>query len=332
MPGEFRKRELIDDVLVVSHLVDDENHGARADQFLQKHYKHFSRNQLQKLIASGRILILDRSARLKPATKLLAGQVIQVQTKQNILVEPKVNFDYKILFEDDAVLVVDKPGNLPVHPAGKFLFHTLLMNLRQERADWVKQGNDFYLIHRIDRETSGVLLLAKTQAAAGILVKQFRERATAKKYLAICHGTVKQDRFTVEAEIGPATNSAIRLKMAAYPQGSGHLAAHTSFKVLKRTSKVSLLECELFTGRQHQIRVHLDYVGHAIVGDKLYGQEEQVFLNYIQDRENLTKMGVATLPRHALHSCSLQFEHPISAKTLTIESALPNDMQNLMNE
>ncbi|MEW6055932.1 MAG: RluA family pseudouridine synthase [Bdellovibrionota bacterium] len=330
MPGEYRKRELIDDVLIVSHRVDDHHEGWRADRFLCTQYKHFSRNKLQTMIDSGRIKMPGKN--LKASTTLRPGDVIQVVTDLGHVKEPDVDFNYKVLYEDDHLLGIDKPGNLPVHPAGKFLFNTLLMSLRRERAEWIKTpGQDFFLVHRLDRETSGVILLAKTSATAAKLVEQFRERKTQKRYSAVVAGHPVQERFTVDADIGPDSKSHIRLKMAAFPKGEGTTDALTHFNVVERGKNASLVDCELMTGRQHQIRVHLASVGHPVVGDKLYGPDDQIFLDYIHTRA-LTDdaLGVLKADRQALHSRYLRFYHEPLGQWLELESKLPQDMKELL--
>lgn len=337
MPGEYRTRELIDDLLVVTHLIDDSHDGWRADQFLKTQYKHFSRNKLHGLIDEGRICIVRESigvtqeARIKPSSTVRTGDKLKVSTRRTVLEEPKVDLNYSVLYEDDYILVVNKPGNLPVHPAGKFLFNTLLMQLRRERADWLAKGHDFFLIHRLDRETSGVLLMAKTSEMAGHLVKQFRERKTEKRYYAVVLGHCRESKFTVDADIGSAPNSHIRLKMAAFPKGTGEMDALTHFEVVRQGRNVDLVDCDLKTGRQHQIRVHLSHYGNPVVGDKLYGTNDQIFLDHI-NRRPLSDEAIAQLkmPRQALHSRYLKFFHTPLGKWMEIEAPLPKDMQALL--
>lgn len=342
MPGELRTRELRDDLLVVTHMIDDSHDGWRADNFLKLHYKHFSRNQLHGLIDEDRVRIVrasigapdDFDYKIKASTTLRAGDKIKVLTKRQFQDEPDVNFNYTILYEDDYLLVIDKPGNLPVHPAGKFLFNTLLMHLRRERASWLDRGDDhdFYIIHRLDRETSGVLLVAKTSAMAGKLVKQFRERETEKRYYAVVLGHCREMNFTVDADMGSAVGSEIRLKMAAFPKGQGELDALTHFRVIQRGREVDLVECKLETGRQHQIRVHLSYYGNPIVGDKLYGTDEQIFLDHI-NRKPLSEevRDKLMIERHALHSRYLRFYHDELGRWIEVESPLPGDMERLLS-
>jgi 23S rRNA pseudouridine1911/1915/1917 synthase len=270
-------------------------------------------------------------AKLKASTKILAGQELKVFTEHTAIKEPDVDLNYSVIYEDEHILAVNKPGNLPVHPAGRFLFNTLLMQLRRERPEWIEQGHDFYLSHRLDRETSGVILLAKTSKMAGSLVKQFRERKTEKRYYAITARHLPDEEVVVDADIGTA-NSHIRLKMKAFPKGTSEMNALTIFKVVRRGPKYDLVDCELKTGRQHQIRVHLEYIGCPVVGDKLYGAEkDELFLDFIHKRaleeDALARLGIK---RQALHSRYLRFFHEGLGKWMELESPLPPDMEELL--
>lgn len=341
MPGEYRRREIIGNQYIVTHLVDDRCNGLRIDQFIKRQYRNRSRNQIQKAIESGEIRMELRSEGqlLRPSTKLIAGDVVQVVTERSI--EPNVNLGYKVLYEDEDVLVLDKPPNLPVHPAGRFVFNTLLTALRKEREDWVKTGErDFYMAHRLDRETSGVIAIAKNPQAAGWMVKQFRERQTEKRYYALCDGHVEKTEFTVDFDLGPARGSHVRLRMATFPKGTHHdpeasllgvQSACTHFKLLQRGKDMDLLDCELETGRQHQIRAHLAAAGHHVVGDKLYNGDEAIFIHYLDHgyltEEMRSKLG---FDRHALHSRYLKFFHETKKEWIEIKSELPPDMQALL--
>lgn len=337
MPGEFRKREIIDDFFVVSYTIDDSHDGARADRFLKEQYFRKSRAELQRAIDAGRIVIEGK--RLKASTTLRAGDVLKVFTPRNVS-EPEVDIDYKVLYEDDDLLVVDKPGNLPVHPAGRFLFNTLVMALRRDRADWVApdEERDFYLVHRLDRETSGAIVVGKRKSITADLIQQFFERETEKRYYAVARGEILDDAFSAHNDIGPARGSAVRLKMQAYPEGtcerepeSGIQSACTRFKALKRVRALTLLDCRLETGRQHQIRVHLAHYGHPVLGDKLYGGREDLFLRYIEGGVFTDEMReVFGFERHALHSRYLRFRHPRTGRWIETESALPEDMAALL--
>ncbi len=338
--NEFRSRILTHDKVIVTYKIDEPHDGMRADQFLKKQYKTKSRNELQKAIDDGSISI--KGKKLKASTVVHCGDEITVTTLRDEF-EPSVDTNYKVLFEDEHFIVVDKPGNLPVHPAGRFVFNTLVMALRKDRRDWVtpqlrgdENEKDFYLIHRLDRETSGVIILAKSKEMARFMINEFFDRKTVKKYYAIAQGEIKEDQFMVDADIGPA-RGIVRLQMNTYPKGT-HLKdpdiydACTKFTVLKRENGFTLLDCELFTGRQHQIRVHLKHIGHPVVGDKLYGGREDLFLEFIENGKFTEEMkSTFELERHALHSRMLEFYHPIQKKKITIESDLPADMRTLIS-
>lgn len=353
MPGELRKREIIGDKVIITFLVDDAHDGFRADRFLKNQYKRKSRAELQKAIDLGSITI--KGKRLKASTVLRPGDELTVITPKRES-EPEVDTTYKVLFEDEYLIVVDKPGNIPVHPAGRFIFNTLVMAMRRNHPDWLSLNNedssldrDFYLIHRLDRETSGVIILAKQKHIAKAMIAQFFDRKPEKRYFAVAKGDVPEDEFVVDADIGPASGSEIRLKMAAYPKGTGEqlnfeaqeededalpskvVNACTKFKVLARKNGNTLLDCHLLTGRQHQIRVHLAHKGYPVVGDELYGSRPDLFLQYIEDNGFTDEMMEAFgIKRHALHSRYLKFVHPVTGELMEIESPLPEDMGALL--
>lgn len=354
MPGYFRKCELIGNQVVVTHVVDNSRVGLRADLFLCDEYPSLSRNKIQKMIEQGRVS--RDGKRLKASSVLQAGEKL-VLTTQREEQEPTVDLNYKILYEDLDLMVIDKPANLPVHPAGRYLFNTLLMSLRLERSDWIKEDQNFYLIHRIDRETSGILLLAKRKIIARQLVQQFFRRETIKKYYAVIHGHPATDEFVVDVDLGRDKNSKIRLKMAAFTKGKGKVDALTYFRVVRRGSKNTLLDCDLKTGRQHQIRVHLNFIGHPVVGDKLYGKsaKDELYLQYLENRVMAEKRKLNTIPtpvtpalavtdslafqdfqfehyRQALHSRYLRFFHPGKQEWMEIESPLPKDLEGLLED
>lgn len=338
--NEFRRRVLMHDQVQVTYKIDEPHEGMRADQFLKKQYKSKSRNEIQKAIDSGSITI--KGKRLKASTVVHIGDEIQVITKKDDF-EPQVDLNYKILFEDDYFIVINKPGNLPVHPAGRFVFNTLVMALRKDHSDWVtphlkgeENEKDFFLIHRLDRETSGVIILAKTKEMARFMINEFFDRKTIKKYFAIAKGEIQENEFIVDADIGPA-RGVVRLQMHTYPKGTyltdPEIAdAATKFTVLKRKNGYTLLDCELFTGRQHQIRVHLKHIGHPVVGDKLYGGREDLFLQFAEEGIFTDEMKQAfTIERHALHSRYLKFFHPIRNEFIEIEAELPHDLKEIFN-
>lgn len=339
MPGELRRREFLEDQgvtrFMTTHFVDDSHDGWRVDLYLKEKLRKRSRAYIQRSIDNGIVTLSPRQRGqtpiLKPSTILQAGDVIQVVTYKTGN-EPEVDFNYRVLYEDDAIMAINKPGNLPVHPAGRFFFNTLLSRLRTDRMEDFKNGQDFYMVHRIDRETSGILLMAKNSEAAAELVRQFREHEITKRYLAITNGISERDQFEVDLPISADPVSNIRLKRAAGIEGAAESQeAYTAFKVLKRNQQFSLIECYPTTGRQHQIRVHLSSQGLPLVGDKLYSGFDDIFFNYLKDGIITSEMQERLiLPRHALHASYLKFTHPKSGAEIEVHCPLPEDLAKLI--
>ncbi len=328
----FASHQLTADRYIVTHEVGAHQTGIRLDAFLKKYYHHRSREQIKGYIDRGAVSIFRNQGshvpvgRLKPSLGLLPGDEVQVLSERKP--EPPVCFDYKIIFEDEVLFVIEKPANLPVHPAGRYFFNTLLVHLKtQGHTSPLKTEREFYLVHRIDKETSGVLVLAKTREVCAHLTRQFAERSTEKRYLAIARG-ITPDSFTIEQSMRRSRHSVIKLKMEVAPETDGGQTALTSFKKLETAGGFSLLECHPKTGRQHQIRVHLDFAGFPIVGDKLYGIPESESLGFYE-RTHLTPEAEAKLllPRHALHSAGIHFSHPITSQRLEFRSELPRDLR-----
>lgn len=324
------------DTYMVTWTVEHSEVGARLDLFLKQKYRKLSREYLQRAIKEGKVTLNHKQS--KPGQPLkLWDKVFVLSTRGN---EPKVNFDYKILHEDEDLLVIDKPGNLPVHPTGRYFFHTLLTQLRVDNGNEVDQKKEFFIVHRIDRETSGVMVIGKSSEAAAHLVNQFEKREPKKAYLAIVKGEVAEDKFTVDAPLGNDPRSVIKIKMhVVETDSSGEplfiprsevLPALTHFEVLERYQGFTLLKCIPHTGRQHQIRVHLFHKGYPIAGDKLYGTEPAIFLQAINEMVSLPLGNGISLDRHALHAHRLEFTHPRHGQKMVFESALPPELQDLV--
>jgi RluA family pseudouridine synthase len=272
--------------------------------------------------------------------------VLRVKDKVYVLstkgTEPEVDFNYKVLYEDETVLVIDKPGNLPVHPSGRYFFHTLLTQLRVENGNEVDQKKEYYIVHRLDRETSGVLVIGKTAAAAASLVSQFGKRETTKEYLAVVKGVVKENAFVVDAPLARDPRSEIRLKMHVvetdavgeplFIPKSEMLLARTAFEVVERLSGFTVVRCRPHTGRQHQIRVHLWHAGYPIAGDKLYGTEASLFLRSMREILELPVGNGLSLKRHALHAHKLTFRHPATGQRMEFMSPLPAELDEFVQK
>lgn len=325
---------------LVTHYVDRGQTGIRLDAFLKERYRKRSREAIQRAIEEGAITVERRQGphltvgKLKPSSQLIGGDEVLVLTEKKP--EPAVCFDYRIIHEDEGLFIIDKPANLPVHPAGRYFFNTLLVHLRTEgHRKPLKAEREFFLVHRIDKETSGILVLAKDREVCAHLTRQFAERKTEKRYLAIVRGETPE-KFTVDLAMKRSTDSVIEVRMVPAPVEEGGLPAHTDFKRLSvhtnRHGTFSVVECFPKTGRQHQIRVHLDAVGHPILGDKLYGMPEEEALRYYE-RKHLTPEAEARLiiPRHALHAAGIRFVHPLTGEFREYSSPLPADLQRFLD-
>lgn len=339
-----------EDHYLVTHTVDRGQTGIRLDAFLKDRYRKRSRETLKRAIESGAITVERRQGphltvgRLKPSSQLIGGDEVLVLTERKP--EPEVSFDYQVIFEDETLFVISKPANLPVHPAGRYFFNTLLIHLKTEgHKNPLKAEREYFLVHRIDKETSGVLVLAKDKDVCNHITRQFAERKTEKRYLAIVHGECPE-KFSVGLAMRRSRTSPIEVKMEAVPEGHPTTAdfpddpdaaqpAYTGFKRLSvhRNSRgvFSLVECYPKTGRQHQIRVHLESAGHPIVGDKLYGMPVEEALRYYE-RKHITPEAEARLliPRHALHAAGIRFVHPMTGLTMDFSSPLPADLQRFL--
>ncbi len=260
-------------------------------------YTRRSREKLKRIIDSGAIRVIRETAkhqtlgRIKASFSLQAGDIVELISIKKP--EPEVSFDYKILYEDKDILVLDKPPNLPVHPAGRFFFNTLLTHLKTDgfRLD-LKSERNFFLVHRIDKETSGILLLAKSKEACNALTLQFRNRETEKYYLSILRGKPDSDKYKIESPIGKPKGATIGIKMEPLSVEAGGLASETLFETIEtrdgKDGTFTLAACFPKTGRQHQIRVHAEISGYPLVGDKVYGlKEEDVLILLEGNREEL---------------------------------------------
>lgn len=315
--------------------------GVRLDAFLKERYRKRSREAIQRAIAEGAITIRRTQSphlvvgKLKPSSQLIAGDEVLVMSERKE--EPTVSFDYTVVFEDETLFVVNKPANLPVHPAGRYFFNTLLVHLKTRgHRDPLNMEREYYLVHRIDKETSGVLVLTRDKEVCAALTAQFAERKTEKRYLAIVYGRPPEE-FEIDLPIRRAVRSLIELKMETAPLEDGGQEAYTRFQRLSthknRHGEFSLVECFPKTGRQHQIRLHLEKAGHPIVGDKLYGVPEEDALRFYE-RQHLSPEAQARiiLPRHALHAAGIRFTHPLTGQKVEFQSELPEDLRRFLED
>jgi 23S rRNA pseudouridine1911/1915/1917 synthase len=243
--------------------------------------------------------------------------------------------DINIVYEDDAVLVIDKPAGLVVHPGSGNYTGTLLNGvawyLKQQNSDLDEKILPRYgLVHRIDKNTSGLLLMAKTAQAAAMLAKQFFNHTIERKYVALVWGDFEEEEGTVVAHVG--RNQRFRKLFEAYPEGEHGKEAVTHYRVLERFNYVTLVECVLETGRTHQIRVHMKHIGHTLFGDSTYGGDKilkgTVFNKYKQFVDNCLEV----CQRQALHAITLGFKHPLTNNHMFFTSPLATDIEEVIKK
>ncbi len=285
----------------------------RIDLYLTQKETYPSRSQIRNLITQDKIRVNNNP--VKPSYILKNGDVINLTLPENKELKIKAEaIPIDIIYEDEYLVVVNKPADMIVHPAGKIRSGTLVNALLYHCKDSlsgiggvVRPG----IVHRLDKNTSGLMVVAKNDFAHLDLSNQIKEHQVTKKYLALVCSSLKDDSGIIDAPIGRSLKN--RKKMAVTVEGKSRESI-THFKVLKRFSGYTLVEATLRTGRTHQIRVHLAFIGHPIVGDQLYGHRRQ--------RLNIS--------RQALHSYVLGFVHPASKKYMEFSTSLPQDMQGLI--
>ena len=291
------------------NLTIDSAMTGRIDKELAHHLADISRSQLQKWIEDGNVTV--NGEKVKPKYKLAVGDrvVVQPEKPQKIDLEPE-NIPLDIVYEDDDVIVVNKPQGMVVHPAPGHPNHTLVNALLYHSPLSTING-EFRpgIVHRIDKDTSGLLMIAKNDLAHRSLAAQLKAKTNEREYVSLVHGVIKEERGTIDAPLGRSKKD--RKKQAVVEDGR-HAVTH--FKVLERFQHYTLVSCRLETGRTHQIRVHMKYIGHPLAGDPLYGPRK-------------------TLPGNGqyLHARLLGFKHPRTGKQMTFTSPLPEYFQKMID-
>jgi len=303
----------------------------RVDKFLMNFIENATRNKIQQAIKAGNVLVneIEVKSNYKVKPKDIVRVVLAHPPHENLLVAEDIPLN--IFYEDDSVIVVNKPAGMVVHPGHGNYSGTLVNGLIYHIENLPKNSNERPgLVHRIDKDTSGLLVVAKTEFAMANLAKQFYDRKTDRLYYALVWGNMDEDEGTIEGNIGRSLKN--RLQMDVFPDGDFGKHAVTHFKVLERFSYVTLVECKLETGRTHQIRAHFKHIGHTLFNDERYGGniilKGTTFTKYRQFVENCFKI----LPRQALHAKTLGFEHPVSKKWMQFDSELPDDMQQALEK
>jgi len=269
---------------------------------------------------------LEPDRRIRPSTRVTAGDVLVIQRP----VRDKTDLPdaYGVLYEDEHLYVVDKPAGMPVHPTASYMLNTLVNLSRKALPDSPPR-----LCHRLDRETSGVVIMTKDLESQKRVMRQFEDRKVKKSYTALVWGTPEPPVGTIRIPLRLSRVSKIRMKMETVSEtdhGEG-LPSTTRYEVQASSRRFALVTCRPETGRQHQIRIHMAHAGHPLVGDKIYGVDEDLFLTFLEtglDDEMMTQL---LLPRHALHASTITFAHPATGEPLTVESPLAPDIQTLFD-
>jgi 23S rRNA pseudouridine1911/1915/1917 synthase len=309
-------------------VTDKRQEPLRIDKFLMNRVEGATRNKLQMGLEAGTILV--NGDIVKPNYKIRPGdEIVVYDTRSPELTEiiPE-EMPLDIAYEDDTLMIINKPAGMVVHPGcGNYsgtLINGLSWYLRQQSAD-LSALPRVGLVHRIDKDTTGLVVIAKTEAAMSHLAAQFKRHTVHRRYVALVWGDLAEDSGTVIAHIG--RHQRFRKIFAAYPEGEHGKEAITHYTVLERFGYVTLVQLQLETGRTHQIRVHMQSIGHPLFGDMTYGGDRivkgTIFSKYKQFVDNT----FALLPRQALHAKELGFTHPDTGERMQFSSPLPADMQ-----
>lgn len=319
-------------------IVADPKQGhIRLDKFLIDRLANRSRNKVQNAIRAGSVRVDDRP--VKPNYQVKPGNVITIvlpKSLEEVYDITAQNIPLDIVYEDDDVLVVNKPFKLAVHPGvgipNGTLVNAVAWHLQEQMTTLpVKEGNEpnrAGIVHRIDKDTTGLMVIAKNDYAMTHLAKQFYDHTIERRYWALVWGDMEGERGRIEGNIGRNPND--RRLFMVFPEGEDGKSAVTHWRVLERFYYCTLIECQLETGRTHQIRVHLKSIGHTLFGDPRYGGNQilkgTLYSKYKQFVENC----LSILPRQALHAKVLGFVHPTTKQHIRFESELPDDMQQVI--
>lgn len=321
---EFQEEQVLHEHF--SFTADPGQEPLRVDKYLMNRVENATRNKIQNAAKEGSIFVNDVVVR--SSYKVKGGDTVRVlfghPPYENLLVAEDLPLD--VVYEDDSLIIVNKAAGMVVHP-GHGNYSGTLINALMFHFDNLPQNDQQRpgLVHRIDKDTSGLLVVAKTETAMTHLSKQFFDKSSERKYFALVWGDVKEDTGTIEGHIGRHPRN--RLQMTVFEEGDAGKHAVTHYKVLERLGYVTFLECQLETGRTHQIRAHMKHIGHTLFNDERYGGDSILkgtsFTKYKQFVDNCFKL----IPRQALHAKTLGFEHPVTGEWMQFDSDIPQDMQ-----
>lgn len=316
-------------------VVDKGQNIIRIDKYLVNCMSNTSRNRIQEAADAGNILVNGKPVKSNYKAKPLDVITIVLAYPPNQFEIIPQDIPIKIVYEDDDIMLVDKQPNLVVHPGfGNFdgtLLNAIAYHLK-DNTDFDPNDSRIGLVHRIDKDTSGLLLIAKTEEAKANLGKQFFDKTTQRRYQAVVWGNVKEDEGTIIGDL--ARDPRDRMLFTVFPEGENPAAKHaiTHYKVLERLAYVTLVECRLETGRTHQIRVHMKHLGHTIFNDARYGGHDILKGTTTAKYKQFVRNCFEICPRQALHAKTLGFVHPRTGEFMHFESELPDDMQQLIDK
>lgn len=324
-----------DDLLYEHHAftVDKGQQPLRIDKYLMNFIENATRNKIQTAAKNGSIRVngtpVKSNYKVKPLDEIRV--LFSHPPHENLLVPEDIPID--IVYEDEDLLVVNKPAGMVVHPGHGNYSGTLINALTFHFENLPNNSsNRPGLVHRIDKDTSGLLVVAKTEEAMAYLSNQFAEKTSAREYTALVWGNMDDDEGTIEGNIGRHPKNRLQNTVFEGDHEDKGKPAVTHYKVLERLGYVTLVSCKLETGRTHQIRVHMKYIGHTLFNDERYGGERilkgTTFTKYKQFVENCFKI----LPRQALHAKTLGFEHPKTGKWISFTSEIPEDMHQCIEK
>jgi RluA family pseudouridine synthase len=313
-----------ENVVTLKSKIPREWAGKSLLDYLSGRYPYKNREAWRSEIHAGQVTL--NGLKTRPEVPVSKGDVSSYTT---VHIEPWVNKDVKILWEDEFLLFANKPAPLPAHADGVFIKNTMIYLMRNMRPE-----HELFLGHRLDRETSGVNVLSKSSVMLSALMPLFEKGEVEKRYWAVTRGLPEKDEFEAEGGMAPDPQSEISVRWKLFPSGTPNTkASRTKFKVIQRLKDFALVECHPLTGRTNQIRVHLDSLGLPIAGDKLYGRSDKEFLdflNFVKKGGDSRFDGRYESQRHMLHAASLAFKHPVTEADLKIEAEMPDDMKNFI--
>ncbi|XXF79177.1 RluA family pseudouridine synthase [Myxococcaceae bacterium GXIMD 01537] len=305
----------------IPFVVEPNYSGWRLEDYLAEKVRRLTPDRIQDMIQRG---VFCEERRLRPSTPVYPGLAFRV--RRRLSDEPETPTELPVIFQDEWLLVLDKPAGLPIHPTARYHKGTLVSLLRERFGECLAEP-----AHRLDRETSGLVVCGRTLDASRELGKLFLSRDVHKEYLALCEGHPPEDSFTVDAPIAEGTEL-IRIAVRIDPVAGKE--SRTRFQVLQRFTRggepFALLRCYPETGRQHQIRIHLHAAGFPLVGDKMYGPDPGYFDRFSKHCLEPEAWERLRLRRHALHAAHLRFPHPAHGREVTFESPLPADLADFM--